>query len=155
MTERAIFPERILDAGGGKITVRPLSFYELMVEIPDLVGRMMDKMAGADEGPPLQVLLKACSSEILEVLSKTAGVDPEFWKRATAEEGAAALAVFAELNLTENFFVQVARLIEAGQGIGSAWSRLFSNTGTDGKTSGATALARLQGLSRPSSRKGR
>jgi hypothetical protein len=152
MTERSIFPERIVEAGGRNLTIRALSFHELMVDVPELVGRVMDKMAGVQGEMTLEAMTAACSRELLELLSRTAGVEPDFWKQATAEEGAEALAAFAEVNLSQNFFDQVARLVHAGQGIGSQWSRLFSNTATAGATSETIPLAKLKALSAPSGR---
>lgn len=148
--ERSLFPERVVRVAGEDVTVRALSFHELMVEVPELVGRVIDKALSIEGEITLSEMVSACSAELYELIKKTTGRGEDFWKRAPASDAMEALAAFAELNLSENFFSCAGRLAQAGRGIGSAWSRLFSPAATAGRMSAGTPSGRSRASSGPS-----
>jgi hypothetical protein len=131
-----IFPERVLRIAGEDVRIRALSFKEVMVDVPEIMGRILAKAGGEEFS--LSSLITSSSKEIFELLAKTTGKDEAFWSECPAEAGLAAMEFFLEVNLTENFFSHLARVIEAGQRIGTQLLKSSLSTGTPGMSSKAS-----------------
>ena len=116
---KEVFPEKKHEVDGETIVIRPLSLYEVMVEVPQIIGRIIDKLG--DDISVLNITQK-CPGEALALLSSVTGKEKNFWKKVPLDVGTEIITDFLEMTLTENFFKVLPRLIQAGRKIGSVLS---------------------------------
>ncbi|MBF0568276.1 MAG: hypothetical protein HQK95_05350 [Nitrospirae bacterium] len=131
MGDTALFPEKEYRIGDGVITIRPLSFYELMVTLPGVVGRIFEKTAASDEPMTPAAIIEKAGAEVLLLLNAVSGKDNEFWKAVPVETGLAIMSDFVEMNITENFTSALIRAIQTVKQIGLTLSRSLSPKATD------------------------
>jgi len=114
----SLFPERVIEIAGQKVRIRALNLHELMVDVPDLVLKILDEAGKAAEDNAYSAVIKASSKEIFSLLVMVSDRDEEFWKNVSAQEGIKAVNAFLELNLDENFFDQLSLVIKRGKQLG-------------------------------------
>ena len=126
MKRKSPFPEERTHRIGDKTyTIKPMSFFDL-VELPQtLLGAVLQsvpvndtgKIAGAD----VMVTISGYSADLV---AEQIGCAKDDLKAIPADQGAAMVADWMELNLTENFLKALVRIVRAGKQISSSWSSL-------------------------------
>ena len=126
MKRKSPFPEeRTHQVAGKTYTIKPMSFFDL-VELPQtLLGAVLQsvpvndtgKIAGAD----VMVTISGYSADLV---AEQIGCTKDDLKAIPADQGAAMVADWMELNLTENFLKALVRIVRAGKQISSSWSSL-------------------------------
>ncbi|MBF0516955.1 MAG: hypothetical protein HQK97_07540 [Nitrospirae bacterium] len=142
MRDTALFPEKEYRIGDKVITLRPLSFYELMVTLPGVVNRIFEATVGAGVEITPGAIMEKAGGEVLLLLNAVTGKDDEFWKCVPVEKGLEIVSDFVEMNITENFTSALSRAIQTVKQTGLTLSSSLSGKGTPTATSEATQSAK-------------
>ncbi len=145
-TPNTLFPEKQYRIGNELLTIRPLSFYEMMVTLPGVVGRIFEKAADEDAQITAARIIEKAGAEVLLLLNVVSGkglatsgvMENDFWKAVPIDKGLEIMADFLEINISENFMSALTRAVQAAKQIGLRLSSSLLSTDTQSTTSGDT-----------------